>query len=89
MASAPHLSFLVVVFSLIILCMVWPNGGSSCCMFVGFVGGCGCMVLWGVWGCECGNIICAWYSAAWIVLGACLYMVRNSSGVSMAVVVIF
>ena len=39
--------------------------------------------------CEYGNKICAWCSAALIVLGACLYMVRNLSGVSMALVVVF
>jgi hypothetical protein len=47
-ACAPHLSFLVVVFSFIILCMACPNGGSICCVFARFVGGGGCMVLWGV-----------------------------------------
>ena len=52
MAWAPHLSFLVVVFSFIILFMAWPSGGSRCCMLVRFVGGCGCMVIWGVWGGE-------------------------------------
>ena len=40
-------------------------------------------------GCECGNRSCAWCSAALIVLGACLYMVRNSSGVRMALMVVF
>ena len=69
--------------------MIWSNGGSSCCMFVGFVGGCSCMVCWGVWGCACGNIICTWCNVSLIVLGACLYMMRNSFGVSTAVVVIF
>jgi hypothetical protein len=60
MACAPHLSFLVVVLSFIILCMARPNDRSGCCILVRFVGGGGCMVLWGVWGCEGGNRICAW-----------------------------
>ena len=43
----------------------------------------------GVGSCEYENKICAWCSTALIVLGACLYMVWNSSGVSMALVVVF
>ena len=39
--------------------------------------------------CGCGNSIWACCSAAWIVLGACLYMVRNSSGERMALLVLF
>lgn len=39
----------------------------------------------GVWG----NNICACWSAALMVLGEFLYIVRNSSGVRMAVLVLF
>ena len=72
MVCAPHLSFLVVVFSLIILCIDCPSGGSSCCVFVGLVGGVVRMLLWGSLDCDCGNSVWACCNASLIVLGACL-----------------
>jgi hypothetical protein len=55
-------------------------------MFIGCVG---CAFLWGMFDGGCGNSIWACCSAALIVLGACLYMMRNSSCVSMALLVLF
>ena len=89
MACAPHLSFLVLVFSFIIVCITCPSGGSICCVFVVFMSCANCMFLWGVCGCECGNSIWACCSALLMVFGACVYMVRNSSCVSMALLVLF
>lgn len=89
MACAPHLSFLVVDFSFIILCIACPSGGFVCCVFVRLIGCVGCMFLRGIFGCEFGNSIWACSSASLIVLGECLCMVRNSSGVSMALLVLF
>ena len=44
----------------------------------------GTLVLWGVDGGGVANSTLACYSASLIVFGVCLYMVLNSSGVSMA-----
>ena len=89
MACTPHLFFLVVVFSLIILYMACPSGGLTCCVFVRLVGNVGCKFLKGVLDCGSGNRICACSNASLMVLGACLCMLRNFSGVSMTLLVLF
>ena len=89
MACAPHLSFLVVIFSFSIFCIACPSGGSDCCVFVRLVGCVGCMLFRVACDCVCGNNVWAWSSASFIVLGAYLCMVRNSSCVRMALLVSF
>jgi hypothetical protein len=89
MACAPHLSFLVVVFSFMILCMAFPSIGFR----LGSVFCVGCCISWGVlWGagwCVWGNSICACCSAALMVLGEFLYVMRNSYGVRVDVLFVF
>ena len=88
-ACAPHLSFLVMVFTLI---MVWIALPRVCCVCVfGYwvlLEGVGCSsggwVLWGLDGGGAGNSTLACCSVSLIVFCVCLYMVLNSSGVSMA-----
>ena len=90
MACAPHLSFLVVVFSLIMVLIARPRVG--CVEEVGL-----CVILvevccddwgwfvWGVSGGGVGNNVLACCSVALMVLGVFLYMSRNSFGVSMPI----
>ena len=58
-------------------------------MFVRLVGCVGCMLFRVACDCVCGNNVWAWSSASFIVLGAYLCMVQNSSCVSMALLVSF
>lgn len=57
-----------------------------CVMLVGFCcGGWGCC-LWSAVGVGVGNNILACCNTALMVLGICLYLLRNSSGVNMPIV---
>ena len=93
MACAPHLSFLVVVLVLIIAWIFVPRVRCRgmfvvCVMFGGvWCGGC----RWGIadQGGGGGNNEWACCKASLMVLGACLYVVRNSSGVNIAKIALF
>jgi hypothetical protein len=93
MACAPHLSFRVLVLSLIIVWMGCPSVGCESmggvlevCMSWGFIkwskcGRLGCVVDGWV-----GNSYRACWRASLISLGACLYIAWNSFGVKMFLV---
>ena len=93
-ACAPHLSFLVMVLTLVMVWIALPRVDCVCvfgywALLEGVSCSSGGWILWCVDGGEAGNSTLACCSASLIVFGECLYMVLNSSRVSMAIVSLF
>ena len=95
-ACTPHLSFMVMVFTLVMMWIALPRVDCVCVFgYWVLLEGVGCSsggrgwVLWSVDGGRVGNSTLACCSASLIVFGVCLYMVPKSYGVSMAILSLF
>lgn len=91
MACAPHLSFLVMFFSLMMDWIARPRVGCVEGIWwsgvFGFVfGGCRGWVIWGVGVGKVGKSVLMCCRATLMFLGICLYRSWNSSGVRMSMV---